>query len=319
MSRGVRVLVTGGAGFIGSHLVDRLVELEYDVRVVDNLSTGSLVNIEGHVDSGSVDFVEGDIRDAKLVTRSMKDVDVVVHLAAVTSVPFSVENPDLTFDVNTDGTLNLLRSAADEGVARFVFVSSCAVYGDPEYLPLNEMAKTNPISPYAASKLAGEKLCLDYVENRLFRSAVLRLFNVYGLRQGLSEYSGVITKFFDRAKRGLPLIVYGDGSQTRDFVYVHDVVRAILASLENERAAGEVFNIGSGKPVSINELAKTISGLAGSNLEISYEPARLGEIKHSYANISKARTVLWYEPTFSLVHGLFDLLTKGAFPKECTD
>jgi len=269
-------LVTGGAGFIGSHLVDRLIELEYDVRVVDNLSTGSLVNIEGHVDGGSVDFVEGDIRDVDLVARAMKDVDAVYHLAAIVSVPFSVKNPDLTFDVNAGGTLNLLRAAAEVGVSKFVFVSSCAVYGDPEYLPLDEKAKLNPISPYAASKLAGEKLCLDYVEGRLFRSAVVRFFNVYGLRQGLSEYSGVITKFFERARKGQPLLIYGDGLQTRDFVNVHDVVCALQACMENSRAEGEIFNIGTGKQVTVNELAKTVLDLFGLDLEIRHERARKG-------------------------------------------
>lgn len=319
MSKKVRVLVTGGAGFIGSHLVDRLVEAEYDVRVIDNLSTGNLDNINGHVDSGVVDFVEGDIRNAEFVAKSMRDVDVVVHLAAITSVPFSVKNPDLTFDVNTSGTLNLLRSGADECVAKFVFVSSCAVYGDPEYLPLSEKHPVRPISPYAASKLEAEKLCLDVVENRLFRSTVVRLFNVYGIRQGSSEYSGVITKFFDRAKKGLPLIVYGDGSQTRDFVNVHDVVETILVCVENSRAEGEVFNIGTGNPVSINELAQTVLELFGLDLPVRHERARAGEIQHSYADASKAKKLLGFKPTVSLANGLKGLLGEGVFFENFRD
>ena len=319
MSRGVRVLVTGGAGFIGSHLVDRLVESEYDVRVLDNLSTGNLANIEGHIDSGSVDFVEGDVRDIDLVAHAMEEVDVVYHLAAIVSVPFSVKNPDLTFDVNAGGTLNLLRSAADVGVSKFVFVSSCAVYGDPEYLPINEQAPVKPISPYAASKLAGEKLCLDYVEGRLFRSAVVRFFNVYGLRQGLSEYSGVITKFFDRARKGQPLLIYGDGLQTRDFVNVQDVVSALQACMENSRAEGEIFNVGTGKPVSIHELAKTVLDLFGLDLEIRHERARKGEIIHSYGDITKARKLLGYKPTVALADGLRGLLGEGVFVENFRD
>jgi UDP-glucose 4-epimerase len=283
------------------------------------LSTGNLANIEGHIDGGGVDFVEGDVRDVDLVARVMKDVDVVYHLAAITSVPFSVKNPDLTFDVNVGGTNNLLRSAADAGVVKFVFVSSCAVYGDPEYLPLDEKAKLNPISPYAASKLAGEKLCLDYVENRGFNSAVVRFFNVYGLRQGLSEYSGVITKFFDRARKGLPLLIYGDGLQTRDFVNVHDVVSALLSCMENSKAEGEIFNIGTGTPVSINELATTVLGLLGLDLEVRHERARKGEIIHSYGDIAKARKLLGYKPTVALADGLRVLLGEGVFVEEFRD
>lgn len=307
------VLVTGGAGFIGSHLIDRLVEAGYAVRVIDNLSTGNLANIEGHLDGGRVDFVEGDIRDAGRVKKSVEGMGMVVHLAAVTSVPFSVEHPGLTYDVNAKGTLNLLRSCAEEGVGRFVFVSSCAVYGEPEFLPLKETHHVSPISPYAASKLAAEHSCLDFYEKRLLKSVILRLFNVYGLRQGLNDYSGVITRFFDRAKRGLPLIVYGDGLQTRDFVNVCDVVKAVLASVENDRALGEVFNIGSGRPISINALAKTVLELVGSDLEVFHEQPRLDEIRDSYADISKAEKLLAYEPSVSLSEGLRGLLSEGVF------
>jgi len=200
-----------------------------------------------------------------------------------------------------------------------VFVSSCAVYGDPEYLPLNEKAPVKPISPYAASKLAGERLCLDYVENRGFNSAVVRFFNVYGLRQGLSEYSGVITKFFDRARKGLPLLIYGDGLQTRDFVNVHDVVTALLSCMENSKAEGEVFNIGTGKPVTINELARTVLELFGLDLEVRHERARKGEILQSYADIAKARKLLGYKPTVSLADGLRGLLGEGVFVEDFRD
>jgi UDP-glucose 4-epimerase len=305
-----KVLVTGGAGFIGSHMVDRLVNDGHDVRVIDDLSTGRLDNIQGHLGSGKVDFVKGDIRDASIVRKTLDDVDVVVHLAALTSVPFSVENPDLTFDVNVLGTLNLLRSSIEEQVDRFVFASSCAVCGDPEFLPVNEEAPTNPISPYAESKLLAERYCLGFNERQLLGSVVLRFFNVYGPRQGMNDYSGVITRFIEFSKQGLPLVIYGDGSQTRDFVNVKDVVEAVLASVKSSKAKGEVFNIGSGKPTSINELAKTVLELAGLDLEIRYEKSRAGDIKDSYADISKAKALLGFEPKVSLKAGLQALLEE---------
>ncbi|UCE95320.1 MAG: SDR family NAD(P)-dependent oxidoreductase, partial [Candidatus Bathyarchaeota archaeon] len=218
------VLVTGGAGFIGSHVVDKLVGLGHEVVVLDNLSTGLLENLRRHVDDGNVGFVEGDIREVRLVDRLFKRVDAVVHLAAVTSVPFSMSHPVLTNRVNLDGTLNLLRASLENNVERFVLVSSCAIYGEPCYSPVDEEHPMHPLSPYAASKLAAEHYC------RVFKSAygldavVLRPFNVYGDRQRREDmYSGVITRFAESMLTGKPLVVYGDGSQTRDFVHVYDV------------------------------------------------------------------------------------------------
>lgn len=305
-----KVLVTGGAGFIGSHTVDRLVKEDFSVRVIDDLSTGKLNNIKEYVRSGQVDFVKGDIRDASLVRKVLKDVDLVVHFAALTSVPFSVKNPDLTFDINLLGTLNLLRSSIEENVDRFVFISSCAVCGDPEFLPVTEEALPNPISPYAESKLIGERYCLGFSERQLLRSVVLRFFNVFGPRQGLNDYSGVITRFIEFSKKGLPLVIYGDGLQTRDFVNVNDIVEAVLASIKSSKAEGEVFNVGSGKPTSINELARTVLELAGLDLVIRYEKSRAGDIKDSYADISKAKKLLDFEPKVSLKAGLQALLEE---------
>ncbi len=305
-----KVLVTGGAGFIGSHVVDRLVLEGYEVRVLDDLSTGKLDNIQRHLSSGKVELVKGDIRDASAVKQSLDGVNFVIHMAALISVPLSVENPDLTFDINLLGTLNLLRSSIKEKVDRFVFVSSCAVCGDPESLPVTEQTRTNPISPYAESKLIGERYCLGFSERQLLNSVVLRFFNVYGPRQGMNDYSGVITRFIERCKQKLPLTIYGDGSQTRDFVNVKDVAEAVLASVKGGKAVGEVFNIGSGKHTSINELAKTIIELAGVNSEISYEKSRSGDIKDSYADISKAKMLLGYEPKVSFRDGLQSLLEE---------
>jgi len=306
----MKVLVTGGAGFIGSHVVDRLVNDGYNVRIIDDLSNGKLDNIQRHLSSGKVDFVKGNIRDASLVRKTVDNVDVVVHLAALTSVPFSIENPDLTFDVNLLGTLNLIRSSVKENVGRFVFISSCAVCGEPEFLPVKEEHRTDPISPYAESKLLAERYCLGFNGRQLLRSVVLRFFNVYGPRQGMNDYSGVITRFIDSSRQRLPLIIYGDGSQTRDFVNVNDIVEAVLASMNSSKAEGEVFNIGSGKPTSINELAKTVLELVGVDLKICYEKSRAGDIQDSYADISKAKKFLGYEPKVSLRDGLQALLEE---------
>jgi UDP-glucose 4-epimerase len=310
MPKCLRALVTGGAGFIGSHMVDRLVKEGYDVRVLDNLSTGKLDNLQGLLSVGKVDFVNGDIRDASLVAKTVKDVDVVIHFAAVTSVPFSVANPDLTFDVNVLGTLNLLRAGVQANIAKFVSISSCAVFGDPEYLPVREEFPTDPISPYAESKLLAERYCLGFEHRKLLPGVVLRFFNVYGPRQGMNDYSGVITKFIDRVRQKEPLVVYGDGSQTRDFVSVHDIVDAVLACMKSSDAEGQVFNVGSGKPTSINMLAKTVLELAGVDLTIRYENARTGDIKDSYADISKAKKLLGFEPKVSLKDGLQALLEE---------
>jgi UDP-glucose 4-epimerase len=303
----MKVLVTGGAGFIGSHVVDRLVKESCAVRVFDDLSSGKLANIQGHLKSGKVEFVKGDVRDASIVRKSLEDIDAVVHLAALISVPFSFENPALTFDVNLFGTLNMLRSCVQKSIEKFVFASSCAVYGDPELLPVNEDVKANPISPYAESKLVGERYCLGFSERELLRLVVLRFFNVYGPRQGLNNYSGVMTQFIDRLKQGKPLVVYGDGSQTRDFVNVKDIANAVLASLKTD-VSSDVFNVSSGKSTSINELAKTVSELVDRNLDIHYEEPRAGDIKYSYADISKAKKFLGYEPKFSLSDGLRELI-----------
>jgi UDP-glucose 4-epimerase len=304
----MKVLVTGGAGFIGSHLVDRLVNESYDVCVLDNLSSGKLSNINGPLKDGKVKFVEGDIRDASLLIKVLAGVDVVVHLAALISVPLSVANPELTFDVNLSGTSNLLRSSVKAGVSKFVFISSCAVYGDPKIQPITEETVTDPISPYAESKLIGERYCLGFHDRGLLRSVVLRFFNVYGSRQSLNDYSGVITLFLDRARRNEPLIVYGDGLQTRDFVSVHDIAEAIFASLNSVGAEGEIIHIGSGRATSINELAQTVLELTGAESGILHKSPRAGDIKNSLADISKAKRVLGYEPKFSLRDGLRELL-----------
>jgi UDP-glucose 4-epimerase len=297
-----RILVTGGAGFIGSHVVDKLMDTGHDVRVLDDLSAGNLASIEGRLKVAN--FVKGDIRDVDVVEKCVHSVDAVVHLAAITSIPFSVEHPALTRETNVEGTLNLLNACLKADVRRFVFVSSCSVYGEPSYLPVDEKHPTFPLSPYAASKLEGEDCCRIHQEKCGLPTVVLRLFNVYGPRQGLNAYSGVVTRFFDQARRHLPLVVFGDGSQTRDFVHVWDVAEAVLGALETEDIDGEVFNIGFGRATSVNSLAKSVLELVGADLGIVYEKPRVGDVKASFADISKAEKRLDYKPMVPLEKGL---------------
>ncbi|MGB9854638.1 MAG: SDR family NAD(P)-dependent oxidoreductase, partial [Candidatus Bathyarchaeales archaeon] len=254
----MRVLVTGGAGFIGSHVVDRLLREGFDVVVLDSLRSGSLSNIGYHMGDDNFEFIRGDIRDAGLVGDLVRDVDYVVHLAALVSVPESVRDPDLAYDINVKGTLNLLKASVDCGVKRFVYASSCAVYGNAERLPIKEDCLTRPELPYGFSKLTAENYVRKYFEDFGLETVCLRYFNVYGLRQAYSDYSGVITQFLNCIERGFPLVVFGDGEQTRDFVYVDDVVEANLLALKCGKAAGEVFNIGTGVAVSINQLVNTL-------------------------------------------------------------
>jgi UDP-glucose 4-epimerase len=303
------VLVTGGVGFIGSHTVDRLVNEGYTVRILDNLSSGNLNNIEVHLRSGNVDFVKGDVRDVSIVKKSLKDIDVVIHFAAMISVPLSIQNPELTFDINLLGTLNMLRCSIEAKVKNFVFISSCSVCGNPEVLPVTEQTRTDPISPYAESKLLGERYCLGFSERQLLKTVVLRFFNVYGPRQTMNDYSGVITRFMDCCRQKRSLTIYGDGSQTRDFVNVKDVAAAVVASM-NSNLSGEIFNVGSGQSTTINTLAKSIIELSNQDLEIHYEKARVGDIKDSYADISKVRNLLHYQPKVSLKDGLRELFAQ---------
>lgn len=301
--------MTGGAGFIGSHVVDSLVSSGYEVIVIDNLSTGKLENINSHVEEGRITFVMGDLRDADFVQKSVHDVDAVIHLAAITSVPFSITHPSLTHQVNVDGTTSLLNSCVSSNVRRFIYVSSCAVYGESRYLPIDERHPTNPISPYAASKLAAERQCGIFSQLHKFSTVVLRLFNVYGSRQD-SGNQGVVAQFVERAKRGLPLIIYGDGSQTRDFVNVEDVTRAVLGALRSGNGEGRIFNIAYGKATTLNDLAKTVLKVAETDLELIYEKPRAGDLLQSFADISEARRTLGYNPRISLEDGLRPLLAR---------
>ena len=231
-----------------------------------------------------------------MVKKVVYGVSHVVHLAAIISVTFSTENPAVTYDVNTSGTLNLLAASAAAGVKVGVLSPLVKFTASQFFWPVTESHPTNPISPYADSKLKAEQHCLDFHQKGCLDSVVLRFFNVYGPRQGLNDYSGVITKFIDNIKHGKPLFIYSGGSQTRDFVNVSDVVDAIVASMKSNKAAGETIQVGTGKPTSIKELAETLSKLANTKLCIEYKDARVGEIEHSYADIAKASRLLGYQP-----------------------
>ncbi|MDH7606659.1 MAG: SDR family oxidoreductase [Candidatus Bathyarchaeota archaeon] len=308
----MKVLVTGGAGFIGSHTVERLLMEGFEVVVLDNLRSGSLDNVSQHVGKKGFRFVKGDVRAAELVRRLVGDVDCVVHLAALVSVPESIRDPALTYDINVNGTLNLLRACLDFGVKRFVYASSCAVYGNAEKLPIKEDAPAKPESPYGVSKWKAEKHVLKFYEEFGLETVCLRYFNVYGPRQALNEYSGVITQFLSRIKNDMPLTIFGDGEQTRDYVHVEDVAEANLLALKGSGIAGEIFNIGTGVATSINKLVTVLLKIANKeHLGIQYCKAREGDIKHSVADISKAKKKLGYNPKVSLEYGLRKLLLEG--------
>lgn len=305
----MKVLVTGGCGFIGSHLVDVLLAKGDAVTVLDNLSSGTLDNLKTHMDNPTFQFIQGDIRDITVVEKALTDVEAVIHEAAIVSVPLSIENPALTNDVNVRGTLNLLEASAKAGVKRFVYVSSCAVYGDPAKLPINEDVPPNPLSPYASSKLVAEEHCTDFFENHGLETVRLRYFNVYGPRQAANEYAGVMVKFFERIKEDQPPIIFGDGEQTRDFVYVSDVADATALAMSRDGVAGNVFNIGTGESVTINRLCRIFLELTGKeHLKPTYLEARPGEIRHSQADITRATKILGYRPKVTLKMGVGEFI-----------
>lgn len=300
-----KILVTGGAGFIGSHLVDELLMRGLKVVVLDNFFNGCLDNLRSHLDDPNFELIEGDVRDGFCLRKAMEDVDAVIHEAAITSVPFSIKNPKLTLEVNSTGTLNLLEASVEAGARRFVFASSCAVYGEARKIPVSEEEPPMPLSPYARSKLEAERHCLNFYEKNGLETVILRYFNVYGPRQASGEYAGVMMKFLDHLRRGIPPTIYGDGEQTRDFVYVSDVVYATLLALDCKRCAGEVFNIGSGRAISINRLCGIFQKEANRiDLKPVYKSARSGDIRRSEADISKARRIMGYEPKISIEAGV---------------
>jgi UDP-glucose 4-epimerase len=309
-----RVLVTGGAGFIGSHLVDGLMSGGFDVVVLDDLSSGRRENLSVHFGKSNFCLVEGDVKDKADVEKALEGVNVVFHLAAIVSVDFSVKNPLLVNEVNVDGTLNVLRESLNAGVKRFVYASSCAVYGEPVYLPVNEEHPAKPMSPYGVSKLAAEHYCRVFYEVYGLETVCLRFFNVFGSRQVIGPYSGVIVNFINRLKRGRQPIIYGDGEQTRDFVFVKDVADACLRAMSRKNCVGEAINVGTGVEVSINTLANVSAELFNlHSIKFDYLEPRTGDIKRSCADLNKAERLLGFASKTTLEDGLRETIEVKGF------
>jgi len=298
-----RYLVTGGAGFIGSHIVTRLVSKGKYVRVVDDLSTGKAARLDGV--RQSIDFLHGDLADEEISEAAVRGIDYVLHQAAIPSVQRSINDPVGTNKANVSATLNLLESSRKANVRRFVYAASSSAYGDAEVLPKLESMPVNPLSPYALQKWVGEHYCKLYHKLYGLQTISLRYFNVFGPAQDPhSEYSAVIPKFITALLDEKPITVYGDGEQSRDFTYVENVVEANLLAAEASSAAGIMCNIGCGERVSLNTLIRLLEENIGVRAEVTYAEPKAGDVRHSLADIAAARRVLGYEPKVMLNEGL---------------
>lgn len=296
-------LVTGGGGFIGSHLVRALVRTGAQVRVLDSDPTGARTHL-GDL-CGEFEWIDGDVRDAELMARACRGVAVIFHLAALASVPYSIAHPAETHETNVTGTLNTLLAARDAGVRRVIVSSSCAVYGDSPVTPKSERLPPAPVSPYGAQKLAAEGYCQAFTSAYGLETTALRYFNVFGPGQDPhSAYSAVVPRFLAAVRDGEYPVIFGDGEQSRDFIYVGNVVEANLRAATAPAAPGEILNVGTGTPVTINELVAAIGRVTGRTLAPVYAAARAGDIRESAADITQLRMLLDYTPTISLEEGL---------------
>jgi nucleoside-diphosphate-sugar epimerase len=296
-------LVTGGAGFIGSHIAEALVKRGERVRVLDNLMTGKRENL-AHL-AGKFEFIEADIRDAAATRQAMEGVNIVYHEAAIPSVPRSVAEPQLNHDANVNGTFNVLMAARDARVKRVIFAASSSAYGDTEVLPKVETMLPNPLSPYAAAKIVGELYCQTFTRVYGLETVALRYFNVFGPRQDpTSPYSGVISKFVTALLNNEAPTIFGDGEQSRDFTYVANVVDANLRAAEAPEAAGQVMNLGIGERITLNQLFDELQKIIGTNLKPEYKETRAGDVRHSLADIARAEKLLGYRPLVGLAEGL---------------
>jgi UDP-N-acetylglucosamine/UDP-N-acetyl-alpha-D-glucosaminouronate 4-epimerase len=306
----VKAVVTGGGGFIGSNLVRALLERGHEVRVLDNFSSGNRRNLADLV--GDIEVVEGELRSYERVHAAVRGVEVVFHQGALPSVPRSVQDPLTTSAVNVEGTLNVLLAARDEGIRRVVFASSSSVYGSSGELPRVESAHPDPISPYGVSKLAAERYCVSFSRVYPLETVALRYFNVFGPRQDpTSQYAAVVPRFISAIAAGRAISVYGDGDQQRDFTYVDNVVQANLLAAEADGVNGRVLNVATGRSTTVNELAETIGALLDRPVERVTLPLRPGDIRDSWADTSRARQLLGWEPAIDLEEGL--RRTAGTF------
>lgn len=302
----MRALVTGGSGFIGSNVVGLLISKGYDVRVLDNLSSGYLINLIQYINEKKVEFVGGDIRDYLSVERAMEGVDVVFHLAASVGRQRSLDNPQLDSEINLIGTVNVLEAMRKRGVPKIVYSSSAAMFGELVTPTIDENHPQNADSPYGVSKLAAEKMILAYAGIYPISAVCLRYFNIYGVNQRFDVYGNVIPIFAKRIYAHQPMIIYGDGTQTRDFVNAKDVARAnFLASLGKET---DVYNLGSGSSITINKLAEMMQEITGIHVGIEYAPERPADVKHCKANAEKVKKCLNFEAEVDLYDGLVSYL-----------
>jgi len=304
MGKFSRILVTGGAGFIGSNLVSRLMKEGYWVIVLDNFQSGRVENVSRYLHADNFKLVRGDVRDRDVVREAMDNVDAVVHLAALIDVEESMKNPSEVLDVNINGTFNVLERATINNVKKFVFASSTAVYGEQNPLPLKEDYPIKPISPYAASKASAECYCRAFNYCYGVNTVILRYFNVYGPGQKHNFYGSVITKFLRNGFNSEPLIIYGDGEQTRDFVFVNDAVDATVLALESDNSTDEIFNVCTGKFTTVKKLAQIVKDLVGRDMHVVYDKPRKGDIKNNYGDPAKAEKILGFKAKTSLKDGL---------------
>ena len=296
-------LVTGGGGFIGSNMVRFLLEKGAKVRVLDNFETGRHENLEEILDG--IELIEGDIRDEAAVAESVAGADAVLHLAALGSVPRSIEDPSTTHDVNVGGIFNMLKASCDAKVKRFVFASSSSIYGDDATLPQTEDLPLAPISPYGASKAIGELYCRAFYKSYGLETACLRYFNVFGPRQDPnSQYAAAIPLFVSALLGDKPPTIFGDGEQSRGFTYIENVMEANWLALTVEKTSGQAMNISTASSVTVNTVVKTIAELLGKDIEPIYAPVRPGDIKHSFADVSWAKKLIGYEPKISFDEGI---------------
>ena len=314
-----KFLVTGGAGFIGSGLVEALIASGDQVRVLDDLSTGKRENLEPLL--GRIEFLEGDVSHAPTCQRATEGIDYVLHHAAMASVPKSIADPARNHQINVEGTFHLLVASRDARVKRFVLAASSAVYGESEVVPKTEEMEPDPVSPYALSKLIGEAYCRQFDRLGWVSCTCLRYFNIFGPRQDpASEYAAVVPIFITRLLEGVRPAIYGDGGQTRDFTYLENAVQANFLAVRNERAAGGVYNIGCGASYSLNDLFTRVAHEVGMRLDPEYLPLRPGDVRHSCASIEHARELLGYEPVVEFDEGLrrtvewFRRVQSGAKP-----
>jgi nucleoside-diphosphate-sugar epimerase len=295
-------LVTGGAGFIGSHIAEELLRRGQQVRIVDSLITGKRRNLEP---LKGAEFIEGDLADLAVAQRAVDGIEYVLHQAAIPSVPRSVKDPVTSNRANIDASLNVLVASRDAGVKRLVYAGSSSAYGDTDVLPKREDMPTRPLSPYALQKLVVEQYCQMFTRLYGFETVTIRYFNVFGPRQDPgSPYSGVISLFATALLDGRQPVIYGDGEQTRDFTYVTNVVDGVLRACEAPSASGEVINVATGGRISLNELLQTMNRIVGTNTKAIFQESRAGDVRDSQADITKARQVLGYVPIVALEEGL---------------